>query len=237
MEAKELLREYGKHKDKCSARRRYFVPECPHCGSTKNHWRQGVHFEHERICGCGGPAYVPEERRGECTCGYDQALAALEEQEPKSSHKQPCDTCKGSKKKHISGMYNMIHKYIDCPDCPGTGIKPEQPCQPKPSGGFVKGLRNIVSARTSNIPDRRTVIDNVILDVADHIEQLKAEKAKADVLIAFYLEGLEKSDEEITALKQKVAELKKLLKSAQQYIRPLDPKFEEIDQALKEKGE
>ncbi len=43
--------------------------------------------------------------------------------QPKSKPKEVCDACKGSKKKHISGMYNMIHKYIDCPDCNGTGFK------------------------------------------------------------------------------------------------------------------
>ncbi len=49
--------------------------------------------------------------------------------QPKPEPKEVCDACKGSKKKHISGMYSMIHKYIDCPDCNGTGfkLKLEQP--------------------------------------------------------------------------------------------------------------
>ena len=73
-ENKRLL-EYVKHKEGCEALKRYHVPECPNCGSKNTHWRTGVHFEHERMCGeCDGPAWEPEERYAKCTCGLGQTL-------------------------------------------------------------------------------------------------------------------------------------------------------------------
>lgn len=46
-----------------------------------------------------------------------------------NKEKAKCETCKGSGEKLISGMCNMIHKYITYPDCKGTGK------QPQPSAG------------------------------------------------------------------------------------------------------
>lgn len=67
------LREYVVHKENCPARRMFYIRECPHCGSRKNHWQGGgPAFEAYRVCEeCDGPAYIPEERKGECDCGLE----------------------------------------------------------------------------------------------------------------------------------------------------------------------
>ena len=72
----EKLREYAVHKIECPTRRMFYIRECPHCGSRKNHWQGGgPGFEPYRVCEeCDGPSYEPKERRGECTCGLEQAL-------------------------------------------------------------------------------------------------------------------------------------------------------------------
>jgi hypothetical protein len=79
----EKLREYVQHKQDCWARQKFYMRECPHCGSAKNHWRDGAGFEGTRLCEeCDGPGYVPKERFGECTCGLEQILwKALKESE------------------------------------------------------------------------------------------------------------------------------------------------------------
>ena len=70
--------EYVQHKDDCQALHMFFIRECPHCGSRKNHWQGGgPAFDAYRVCEeCDGPAYIPEKRRGECACGLEQALTA-----------------------------------------------------------------------------------------------------------------------------------------------------------------
>ena len=72
----DKLKEYVVHKEDCPARRMYYIRECPRCGSRKNHWQGGgPAFDAYRVCEeCDGPAYIPEERLGECSCGLDQAL-------------------------------------------------------------------------------------------------------------------------------------------------------------------
>lgn len=44
----------------------------------------------------------------------------------KKQIKKPCLTCKGSRKKIISGCWGMVHKEIDCPDCQDQESKKEK---------------------------------------------------------------------------------------------------------------
>ena len=81
----------------------------------------------------------------------------------------------------------------------------------EPSAEFVSCFRRVI-AMYDPVPNSVMTEENIALKILVdwsrqaivHIEQLGHEKAKAELLIAFYLEGLEKSQEEIKQLEAKI---------------------------------
>lgn len=62
-----------KHKEGCNALHKYYIPECPECGTRISRWRQGVGFVRERICE-KSHVWVPGEMFGKCTCELKKGL-------------------------------------------------------------------------------------------------------------------------------------------------------------------
>ncbi len=179
---------------------------------------------------CGGEDFEPVEQpsaRG-MTKKFNEKIEEL---------KSMFTVSQAMARNNFDSVGQPIEGKTDNPDPPPKTTYPEQP----PASNFTKGLRRNVQEFPDFPRHLRDLFESDILRVCDRLDAETQRVNKAELLAAFYLEGLEKSAEELTQLAIKVdkaeAENKSLNKSldvAAGFDDDREEKIEQLEAKLKD---